>query len=174
MADYYNAHLKLLSDSKIITKTKLESGMVVKLKYKDTEGVMNKYIIFVLNPKWPKTGNSKLHCISLSHMRVDKFRLLAKTYPEVLSENNVTKKLDIPILDIGDEHRKFYLKEVKNNVKLDLLNAYRTFTLKQVVNMYAVNYNWGTYDRIAPAVTRKREEKRQIIENENKLRNSNT
>lgn len=174
MADYYNMHYKLTSDAKLLGKSKLEPGMIARLKYKNSDGKLVRYVVFVLNPKWPRTGNSKLHCISLSEIGVDKFGMLAKTYPEILSENKLNTRLQIPILDIGDEHKKFYLKEVKNNIKLDLFNGYRTFNLKQIVTVYVVNYDWGKFDRIPSKEKTNREERKKIIENENKLRNTDS
>ena len=65
MPDYYNAHLRKTSDPTLINKTKLERGMVVKMKYKkDKETKL--YIVFVLQPRWPNTADGKLHGLSFS------------------------------------------------------------------------------------------------------------
>ena len=60
MASYYNTHLRKTSDPTAISKTKMERGMVIKIKYKKQKET-KLYLVFVLQPKWPNTTEGKLN-----------------------------------------------------------------------------------------------------------------
>ena len=135
MPDYYNTHLRKTSDPTLINKTKLERGMVVKMKYKkDKETKL--YIVFVLQPRWPNTDDGKLHGLSFS----------------VISPNKVK--------EINEASKVFYTSEIKTE---KLLRAgYRTFDLKKIQSIHAVNYDWGKYDKIPSAAQRKIDEQKKL------------
>ena len=56
---FYNTHLRKTSDPTPITKSKMERGMVVKVKYKAQGKTPKLYLILVLQPKWPNTTEGK-------------------------------------------------------------------------------------------------------------------
>lgn len=157
--DYYNVHLRKTSDPIPITKQQLESGMVVKLKYKKDKQT-KLYIVFVLQPKWPDTIDGKLHGLSMANITPNKMLEIAKIYDEVVSSPKKVKRLDIPKIKIDDASELFYTSEIKNQKKLKA--GYRTFNLKQIQSIQAVNYDWGKYDKVPP------QSERRIIEEETK------
>ena len=84
--DYYNVHLRKTSDPKIVTFSKLERGMVVKIRYKKASGT-NEYILLVLQPFW----ENKLHALSLNNIQPQKVLEIAKNYKEILAESTLSK-----------------------------------------------------------------------------------
>ena len=99
--DYYNVHLRKTSDPALITKPKLERGMVVKMKYKkDKETKL--YVIFVLQPKWPNSSDGKLHCLSLNVIPPNKVLEIAEIYDEVMATSTRVRKLNLPKIQINE------------------------------------------------------------------------
>jgi len=166
MADFYNVHLRKTTDPTVIQKTKLERGMVVKLRYKKDSGVAN-YIILVLQPRWPNTSIGKLHALSLNVIPISNTLELADNYKEVISESKKVRILDLAKLKIDTSSKLFYTSEIIEDRKLKA--AYRTFDLKNIKSITAVNYDWGKYDKVPSVAERERllEEKKKP--NENKL-----
>ena len=166
MADFYNIHLRKTSDPTVIQKTKLERGLVVKLKYKKASGIAN-YIILVLQPKWPNTSDGKLHALSLNMISPGKALELGEYYKEVISESKKVRRLDLAKLKLDTSSKLFYTTEIQNDKKFKA--GYRTFDLKNIKSITAVNYDWGLYDNVASVAERKRllEEKKKP--NEDKL-----
>ena len=159
MPDYYNTHLRKTSDPTLINKTKLERGMVVKMKYKkDNETKL--YIVFVLQPRWPNTDDGKLHGLSFSAIPPNKVKQISETYDEVMSSSKKVKRLDVAKIQINETSKVFYTSEIKNQ---KLLRAgYRTFDLKKIQSIHAVNYDWGKYDKIPSATQRKIDEQKKL------------
>lgn len=153
MADFYNTHLRKTTDPIVIQKTKLERGMVVKLKYKKDSGMVN-YIILVLQPKWPNTNDGKLHALSLNVIPPGKALELGEYYKEVISESKKVRRLDLTKLKLDTSSKLFYTTEIQNDKKFKA--GYRTFDLKNIKSITAVNYDWGLYDKIASVAERKR------------------
>ena len=149
MANYYTTHLTRTTDPEIVTKTKLERGMVVKMRYKKEDGVKN-YLILVLQPNW----QDKLHGLSLNTITPQKAIQIAKNYKEVLAESTRVRKLDLAKISIDKSSKQFYTSEIKQDSKLR--DGYRTFTLDKVQSLIVVNYNWGKYDRVPPRSERKK------------------
>ena len=154
MPSYYNIHLTKTTDPTPIPKTKLERGMVIKIKYKK-DNQLKQYLVFVLQPKWPNTDEGKLHGLSLDAIPPDKLLKIAEIYDEVLSNSKKVRKLDLAKIKINESSKLFYTSEIKKEKQLK--NGYRTFNLMDIKSIQAVNYNWGKYDIIAPSAERRKQ-----------------
>jgi len=153
MPGYYNTHLRKTSDPTPITKSKMERGMVVKIKYKkDTATKL--YLVFVLQPKWPNTTEGKLHGLSLDAVSPSKLQEISEIYNEVISKSSKVKRLDLAKIQINEASKVFYTSEIKTEKQLKA--AYRTFNLLDIKSIQAVNYDWGKYDKIADRDTRRK------------------
>jgi hypothetical protein len=152
MPGYYNTHLRKTSDPTPITKSKLERGMVVKMKYKkDTQTKL--YLVFVLQPKWPNAMDGKLHGLSLDAVSPGKLSEIAEIYNEVVSKSSKVKRLDLAKIQINEASKVFYTSEIKTEKQLRA--AYRTFNLLDIKSIQAVNYDWGKFDKIPSAAERR-------------------
>jgi hypothetical protein len=159
MPDYYNTHLRKTSDPTLINKTKLERGMVVKMKYKkDKETKL--YIVFVLQPRWPNKVDGKLHGLSFSVISPNKVKEISEIYDEVMSSSKKVKRLDVAKIQINEASKVFYTSEIKTEKQLKA--GYRTFDLKKIQSIHAVNYDWGKYDKIPSAAQRKIDEQKKL------------
>lgn len=146
MAGYYNTHLRKTSDPTPITKSKMERGQVVKIKYRKSDNMVKLYLVFVLQPKWPNTTEGKLHGLSLDAIIPDKLKEISEVYDEVISTSSKVKKLDLTKIQINEASKVFYTSEIKTE-KL-LKKGYRTFNLLDIKSVQVVNYNWGKRDKI--------------------------
>jgi hypothetical protein len=153
MPGYYNTHLRKTSDPTPITKSKMERGMVVKIKYKKDTGT-KLYLVFVLQPKWPNTTEGKLHGLSLDAVSPSKLQEISEIYNEVISKSSKVKRLDLAKIQINEASKVFYTSEIKTEKQLKA--AYRTFNLLDIKSIQAVNYDWGKYDKIADRDSRRR------------------
>ena len=153
MPGYYNTHLRKTSDPTPITKSKMERGMVVKIKYKKDTGT-KLYLVFVLQPKWPNTTDGKLHGLSLDAVSPSKLQEISEIYNEVISKSSKVKRLDLAKIQINEASRVFYTSEIKTEKQLKA--AYRTFNLLDIKSIQAVNYDWGKYDKVADRDSRRR------------------
>ena len=153
MPGYYNTHLRKTSDPTPITKSKMERGMVVKIKYKKGTGT-KLYLVFVLQPKWPNTTDGKLHGLSLDAVSPSKLQEISEIYNEVISKSSKVKRLDLAKIQINEASKVFYTSEIKTEKQLKA--AYRTFNLLDIKSIQAVNYDWGKYDKISDRDTRRR------------------
>ena len=165
MPGYYNTHLRKTSDPTPITKSKMERGMVVKIKYKKDTGT-KLYLVFVLQPKWPNTTEGKLHGLSLDAVSPGKLLEIAEIYNEVMSKSSKVKRLDLAKIQINEASKVFYTSEIKTEKQLKA--SYRTFNLLDIKSVQAVNYDWGKFDKIAD-----RDARRKKIEEEAKARRDN-
>ena len=147
--NYYNTHLTKTRDPKLITKNKLERGMVVKLRYKKTDGVKN-YMVLVLQPSW----ENKLHALSFNIIPPQKVLSIAEGYDEVLSESIRVRKLDLAKININKASKEFYTTEIKSDKNLKV--GYRTFNLDNIKSLTAVNYDWGVFDKVPPKSDREK------------------
>jgi len=159
MVDYYNIHLRKTSSQTKLPVLNLERGMVVKIKYKKGK-ILKNYIVFVLQPKWPNTSEAKLHGLSFSVIPPDTAREISEIYNEVISSSNTLKRLDIAKIKINEASKRFYTAEIKRDK--ELLQGYRTFDLKKIQSVYAVNYDWGKFDKITPAAQRRIDEQKKL------------
>jgi len=153
MPGYYNTHLRKTSDPTPITKSKMERGMVVKIKYKKDTGT-KLYLVFVLQPKWPNTTDGKLHGLSLDAVSPSKLQEISEIYNEVISKSSKVKRLDLAKIQINEASKVFYTSEIKTEKQLKA--AYRTFNLLDIKSIQAVNYDWGRYDKVADRDSRRR------------------
>jgi hypothetical protein len=162
MAGFYNIHLRKTSDPTQISKTKIERGMVIKIKYKKSTQT-KLYLVFVLQPKWPKNTEGKLHGLSLDNIPPNKLLEISKLYNEVVATSSTVKKLDLAKIKIDEASKSFYTKEIRTDKKLK--EGYRTFNLLDIKSVEVLNYDWGKYDRVAD-----RDERRRKIEEEARIR----
>jgi len=163
VAGFYNTHLRKTSDPTPISKTKMERGMVVKIKYQKRDKTTGLYLVFVLQPKWPNTTKGKLHGLSLDAIPPNKIKEISEIYDEVLSESSKVKKLDLAKIQINEASAVFYTSEIKTEKQLRA--GYRTFNLLDIKSIQAVNYDWGKFDKIAD-----RDARRKKIEEEARQR----
>ena len=74
------------------------------------------------------------------------------------------KRLDVAKIQINEASKVFYTSEIKTE---KLLRAgYRTFDLKKIQSIHAVNYDWGKYDKIPSAAQRKIDEQKKKLDDE--------
>ncbi len=165
MASYYNTHLRKTSDPTAISKSKMERGMVIKIKYKKQKET-KLYLVFVLQPKWPNTTEGKLHGLSLDVISPSKLNEISELYDEVVSTSSKVRKLDLAKIQITEGSKVFYTSEIKTEKQLK--SAYRTFNLLDIKSIQAVNYDWGKFDKIAD-----RNERRAKLEEEARERRDN-
>lgn len=164
MAGYYNRHLSNTGypSTTQISKSRIGRGMIIRIKYrKGTQ--TKKYLVFVLEPKWPKTIEGKLHGLSLDIIEPQKLLLIGKNYDEVISDNPKVKKLNLPKIQIDESSKVFYTKQIKNIPELK--DGYRTFNWEDIQTVEVLNYNWGKYDAVDD-----KSERRRKIEEEARIR----
>ena len=155
MAGFYNTHLRKTSDPTPISKTKMERGMVVKIKYQKRDKSTGLYLVFVLQPKWPNTTEGKLHGLSLDAIPPNKIKEISEIYDEVVSQSSKVKKLDLAKIQINEGSKVFYTSEIKTEKQLRA--GYRTFNLLDIKSIQAVNYDWGKFDKISDRDARRKQ-----------------
>jgi hypothetical protein len=164
---FYNTHLRKTTDPTTISKSKMERGMVVKIKYKPQNKTPKLYLVLVLQPKWPNSTEGKLHGLSLDNIPPQKFLEFAEVYNEVISTSYRVKKLDLAKIQITEASKVFYTSEIKTSKPLK--SSYRTFNLLDIQSIQSVNYDWGKFDKVAD-----RKERRKQLEEEARERKDNT
>jgi len=164
---FYNTHLRKTTDPTTISKSKMERGMVVKIKYKPQNKTPKLYLVLVLQPKWPNSTEGKLHGLSLDNIPPQKFLEFAEVYNEVISTSYKVKKLDLAKIQITEASKVFYTSEIKTSKPLK--SSYRTFNLLDIQSIQSVNYDWGKFDKVAD-----RKERRKQLEEEARERKDNT
>ena len=127
---FYNTHLRKTADPTTISKSKMERGMVVKIKYKSQNKAPKLYLVLVLQPKWPNSTEGKLHGLSLDNIPPQKFLEFAKVYNEVVSTSSKVRKLDLAKIQITEASKVFYTSEIKTSAPLK--SSYRTFNLLDI------------------------------------------
>ena len=160
---FYNTHLRKTADPTTISKSKMERGMVVKIKYKAQGKTPKLYMVLVLQPKWPNTTEGKLHGLSLDNIPPQKFLEFAEVYNEVVSTSSKVRKLDLAKIQITEASKVFYTSEIKTSKPLK--SSYRTFNLLDIQSIKSVNYDWGKFDKVAD-----RDARRKQMEEEAKMR----
>ena len=109
---YYNTHLRKTADPTTISKSKMERGMVVKIKYKAQGKTPKLYMVLVLQPKWPNTTDGKLHGLSLDNIPPQKFLEFAEVYNEVVSTSSKVRKLDLAKIPVSYTHLTLPTKRI--------------------------------------------------------------
>ena len=151
MPDYTSRHRSNMTDPTRLSKSKLERGMVAKIRYKKRDKSQRDMFVFILQP------NFKLyfHCLDLKDCAPDKFIKLAEDLNEVTSNTPNIRKLDLSKLRVEVNSKQFYTSKLKNK---DLQNGYRTLIEKNVGQITVYNYDFGVYDKIPPRSTRRQQE----------------
>ena len=151
MPDYTSRHRSNMTDPTRVSKSKLERGMVAKIRYKKRDNTQRDMFVFILQP------NFKLyfHCLDLKDCAPDKFIKLAEDLDEVTSNTPKIRKLDLSKLRVEVNSKQFYTSKLKNK---DLQNGYRTLIEKNVGQITVYNYDFGVYDKIPPRSTRRQQE----------------
>ena len=106
----------------------------------------------------------------MANIPPNKMLEIAEIYNEVMSKSSKVKRLDIAKIKIDEASKVFYTSEIKTEKKLK--EGYRTFNLKQIQSIHAVNYDWGKYDKVPPQSERRIIEEQKKREAEERLRNS--
>ena len=151
MPDYTSRHRSNMTDPTRVSKSKLERGMVAKIRYKKRDNTQRDMFVFILQP------NFKLyfHCLDLKDCAPDKFIKLAEDLNEVTSNTPKIRKLDLSKLRVEVNSKQFYTSKLKNK---DLQNGYRTLVEKNVGQITVYNYDFGVYDKIPLRSTRRQQE----------------
>jgi len=155
MADYTAQHRNKLSDAFRIPKTKLERGMVAKIRYKKVDGKSRDYYVFVLQPNF----KTYFHCLDLKHITLTDMVNLAKGLDEVISRTPKVRKLDLTKLQLDLNSKQFYIREIKGKDRnKNLKTAYRTLVEKNISTVTVYNYDYGIFDRVPSEAERRQRE----------------
>ncbi len=150
-SDYTSRHRSNMKDPTKLNKSKLERGMVAKIRYRKKDGVQRDYFVFVLQPDF----KMRFHCLDLKHCKPQDFKELAEDLDEVFSTTKGIRKLDLTKLRIEEASKAFYSGVIKNK-KLQV--GYRTLVEKNVTSVIVYNYDYGNFDLIEPAAKRRQQE----------------
>lgn len=151
MPDYTTMHRNRMADATRISKSKLERGMVAKIRYKKVNGDARDYYVFVLQPKF----KTYFHCLDLKHIAPPQMVKMAEDLNEVISQTPMVKKLDLTKLNLDVSSKQFYLNEIRNK---KLKNGYRTLIEKNISTVMVYNYDYGVFDKIATQAERRQRE----------------
>ena len=151
MPDYTSRHRSNMTDPTRVSKSKLERGMVAKIRYKKRDNTQRDMFVFILQPNF----KIYFHCLDLKDCSPDKFIKLAEDLNEVTSNTPKIRKLDLSKLRVEVNSKQFYTSKLKNK---DLQNGYRTLVEKNVGQVMVYNYDFGVYDKIPPRSTRRQQE----------------
>ena len=151
MPDFTSRHRSKLTDPTRVSKTKLERGMVAKIRYKKRDNSQRDMFVFILQPKF----KNYFHCLDLKDCAPDKFTTLAEDLNEVTSTTPQIKKLDLSKLRVEVNSKQFYTSKLKNK---DLQNGYRTLVEKNVGQITIYNYDYGVFDKVASRSERRQQE----------------
>ena len=150
MPDYTTMHRNRMADATRISKSKLERGMVAKIRYKKVNGDARDYYVFVLQPKF----KTYFHCLDLKHIAPPQMVKMAEDLNEVISQTSKVKKLDLTKLNLDVSSKQFYLNEIRNK---KLKNGYRTLIEKNISTVMVYNYDYGIFDKV-PTETERRQQ----------------
>jgi hypothetical protein len=141
-------HRNRMADATRISKSKLERGMVAKIRYKKVSGEARDYYVFVLQPKF----KTYFHCLDLKDIAPPQMVKLAEDLNEVLSITPKVKKLDLTKLNLDVSSKQFYLNEIRNK---KLKNGYRTLIEKNISTVMVYNYDYGVFDKVDTEANRR-------------------
>ena len=151
MPDYTSRHRSNMTDPTRVSNSKLERGMVAKIRYKKRDNTQRDMFVFILQPNF----KNYFHCLDLKDCAPDKFIKLAEDLNEVTSNTPKIRKLDLSKLRVEVNSKQFYTSKLKNK---DLQNGYRTLVEKNIGQVTVYNYDFGVYDKIPPRSTRRQQE----------------
>jgi hypothetical protein len=156
MPDYTTMHRNRMADATRISKSKLERGMVAKIRYKKVSGEARDYYVFVLQPKF----KTYFHCLDLKDIAPPQMVKLAEDLNEVISITPKVKKLDLTKLNLDVNSKQFYLNEIRNK---KLKGGYRTLIEKNISTVMVYNYDYGMFDKVDTEAKRRQ---RDQVEND--------
>ncbi len=162
--DYTSRHRSNLADPTRLSKSKLERGMVAKIRYKKVDGKSRDYYVFILQPNF----KAYFHCLDLKHVPPPQMIKLAEDLVEVQSKTPRIKKLDLTKLQLDESSKQFYLGKIRAK---GLQPGHRTLVEKNVTSVTVYNYDYGVFDVISPKAVRRREE--QVRKDDSDLETSN-
>jgi hypothetical protein len=148
MPDYTTMHRNRMADATRISKSKLERGMVAKIRYKKVSGEARDYYVFVLQPKF----KGYFHCLDLKDIAPPQMVKLAEDLNEVISITPKVKKLDLTKLNLDVSSKQFYLNEIRNK---KLKKGYRTLIEKNISTVMVYNYDYGIFDKVDTEASRR-------------------
>ena len=148
MPDYTTMHRNRMADATRISKSKLERGMVAKIRYKKVSGEARDYYVFVLQPKF----KTYFHCLDLKDIAPPQMVKLAEDLNEVISITPKVKKLDLTKLNLDVSSKQFYLNEIRNK---KLKKGYRTLIEKNISTVMVYNYDYGVFDKVDTEASRR-------------------
>jgi hypothetical protein len=148
MPDYTTMHRNRMADPTRISKSKLEKGMVAKIRYRKVDGKARDYYVFVLQPKF----KTYFHCLDLKDIAPPQMVKMAEDLDEVISSTSKVKKLDLTKLNLDVNSKQFYLSEIRNK---KLKNGYRTLVEKNISTVMVYNYDYGIFDKVATEAERR-------------------
>ena len=151
MPDYTSRHRSNMTDPTRVSNSKLERGMVAKIRYKKRDNTQRDMFVFILQPNF----KNYFHCLDLKDCAPDKFIKLAEDLDEITSNTPKIRKLDLSKLRVEVNSKQFYTSKLKNK---DLQNGYRTLVEKNIGQVTVYNYDFGVYDKIPPRSTRRQQE----------------
>lgn len=120
----------------------LEKGMIVKMRYRadSHKKILKEYIILILNRNWKQ----KIHALSLEHIPEKTFIKMGEEFGIVYAKNIIKyKKINIPKLLMELSSHRVYHRKLKPYIKTEYNSSYRTFTLKNVISLQLVDYDFG-------------------------------
>ena len=148
MPDYTTMHRNRMADPTRISKSKLEKGMVAKIRYRKVDGKARDYYVFVLQPKF----KTYFHCLDLRDIAPLQMVKMAEDVDQVISSTSKVKKLDLTKLNLDVNSKQFYLSEIRNK---KLKNGYRTLVEKNISTVMVYNYDYGIFDKVATEAERR-------------------
>ncbi len=151
MPDFTSRHRSKLTDPTRVSKTKLERGMVAKIRYKKRDNSQRDMFVFILQPKF----KNYFHCLDLKDCAPALLIKLEEDLNEVTSTTPQIKKLDLSKLRVEVNSKQFYTSKLKNK---DLQNGYRTLVEKNVGQITIYNYDYGVFDKVASRSERRQQE----------------
>jgi len=137
-----------MADPTRISKSKLEKGMVAKIRYRKVDGKARDYYVFVLQPKF----KTYFHCLDLRDIAPLQMVKMAEDVDQVISSTSKVKKLDLTKLNLDVNSKQFYLSEIRNK---KLKNGYRTLVEKNISTVMVYNYDYGIFDKVATEAERR-------------------
>tara|TARA_R100000742_G_C4269470_1_gene87964 strand:+ start:596 stop:1081 length:486 start_codon:yes stop_codon:yes gene_type:complete len=143
LAQYFQQHLRNITDRQTISVREIESGPVYDVRYKSKTASASRYLIIALNI-YPYTGPMKdklLHCLDLDFLPLRDLKIIFKEANGVQDmevKGRVFKEIKIPD---GRENIQFYEKRIAA-ITRQIPKIYKTFNLDKISRVEICNYDW--------------------------------
>ena len=141
MSNFYMRHKRNVKKFHPLTKEKIEPGQIILFRYKGKKGGASDKLAIVLNV-FPFAGSQnvrKVHAMSLNNLSLTAFRQFLNKLQVPRLEYDDSKKMFNILLEGGTRGSEFYKSVVSKFNKED---AYRTYTLKNIISPKLVEYNF--------------------------------